>query len=482
MTKSIRKLMNTFILAFLVVTGSLVYWQVVNADNVRATPHNERAFIGENCPLRGKIFDRNGVLLAESIKDANAPCGYIRHYTEPSLSNLIGYYVAGFPPHGIEAEYNDILSGEAGSNAMDHLIGHTLHVAPVGNDIYLTIDVRIQRVINQDFDTPNPPDNKLVYASDRGAIVVSNPHTGEVLAMLSRPSYDANKMVQTLSAGGKHWEDYFNQVNKENALIDRPLQARYIPGSIFKTVTLLGALDSDTYTLDSQWNKQQSLGPIVYDGSRIGPDKNLGYPFFTPGFPITTEYAYSNSDNVVFAQIGVKMGPQRWLDYTKRLYFNQDIPFDLPVAQSSVLNQNGQDLSTWQLAEDAFGQGVDYVTPLQMSLVDNTVANDGILMKPYVVARIIDPNKQPIQITAAQQLNQVVNNQTANEVRQSMFAVTRCNGGYPSVPIRTSPWGIMGKTGTAELGTGQPPIAGCSPRPPTIPVIQPGNQPLRSWR
>ncbi|GCE02988.1 penicillin-binding transpeptidase domain-containing protein [Dictyobacter aurantiacus] len=457
MARSIGRLLGTFILLFLIMTGGLVYWQVVKADNVRSAEHNVRDFVGENCPRRGRIFDRNGILLAESLKDPLAPCGYIRHYTEPSLSNLIGYYVAGYPPYGVEAAFNDILSGQVGITAMDQFVRHTLHEPSVGNDIYLTIDVRIQRVINRDFDTFNPPDNKLVYASNRGAIVVSNPHTGEILAMLSRPSYDANKMVQTLSAGGKHREDYFKQVNKENALINRPLQARYIPGSIFKTVTLMGALDSGTYTLDSQWNMQQSLGPIIYDSSLIGPDKNLGYPFFTPKFPITTQYAYSNSDNVVFAQIGVKMGAQKWLDYTRRLYINQDIPFDLPVVQSSVLNPDGHPLSTWQLAEDAFGQGVDFVTPLQMSLVDNAVANDGMLMKPSLLTRVVDQDEQPVAITEPQQLNQVISSQTASEVRQSMFAVTRCNGGYPSIPIHTSPWGIMGKTGTAELGTGQPP-------------------------
>lgn len=456
MASSIQKLMRTFVVCFLALSIGLVYWQVVIADNVTATPHNQRHYLAENCPLRGKIYDRNGIVLAESVRDDTVVCGYRRQYSDPSLANLIGYYVPNYPtPHySVERTFDKQLSGSDLQNSLGTLVNQTLHTTSHGSDIYLTIDSRIQKLVNQDFDTLNPPDDFNIFPSNRGSVVVTDPHTGEVLAMVSRPSYDPNKMVQTLSGHAKDREAYYTQVEQENALLNRPLAATYIPGSIFKTVTLMAALDSGTYALNSPWNKEDAVGPVTYTGSAIGPDKNLGEGSITQYFPITTQYAYSNSDNVVFAQMGVKIGEQKWLDYNKRLLIGEDIPFDLPVLQSSVQNADGKPLSDWQLAENAFGQGVDAVTPFQMSLLDNTVANDGVLMKPYLVSKITDSNKQVLQTTGPQQLGQVISNQAAAGVRQSMFAVTRCNGGYPSAPIRTSAWGIMAKTGTAEVGGG----------------------------
>ncbi|GCF11437.1 peptidoglycan D,D-transpeptidase FtsI family protein [Dictyobacter arantiisoli] len=466
---SIRKLTYVFVILFVGLSGGLVYWQVVNADNVTSTIHNPRRCLAENNPVRGRIFDRNGVLLAESVPaPASMGCsgGYIRKYTEPSLANIIGYYVPGYSMFdGIEKQYNDVLSGKTGSSALTNEVNKILHKSAVGNDIYLTIDSRIQRLAVQEFNDYHPTTDPFyfqsfitpteqAYTSDRGSMVISNPHTGEILAMVSSPGYDPNKMVQTLSAGDL---SYYNSLiaNPANPLLDRPLTETTTPGSTFKTVTLMGALDSGATTLDTRWDRKAAAGPLYYDGSQIIGD-NLGIDQgFTRYFPINTEYAYANSDNIVFAQIGVKMGQQTWLDYARKLYIDQQVPFDLPVKTSNVQTTDGTPLSTLQLASNAFGQGVDNITPFQMSLVDNTVANNGVLMRPMLVSKITDNSKNVLTSSSPQQLNTVVSSDTAYKVRQAMDAVATCGSAWHLDDNFGYNYSIAGKTGTGEIGGGQ---------------------------
>ncbi|HEV2655725.1 MAG TPA: penicillin-binding transpeptidase domain-containing protein, partial [Ktedonobacteraceae bacterium] len=147
-----------------------------------------------------------------------------------------------------------------------------------------------------------------------------------------------------------------------------------------------------------------------------------------------------------------------WLDYNKRLYVGQQIPFDLPVKPSAVLPDGQDTLADNQLAANAFGQGTVLVTPLQMSLIDDVVANDGQLMRPMLVMQATDRNKNPVQTFSAQALGDQpqVSNQTATQVRQAMYGVVRCGSGSIINQLFTSNDGIIGKTGTAELGNNQP--------------------------
>lgn len=455
---SIRKLTLIFVALFIGLSAGLVYWQVVVAQQVTSNPHNSRRFLNSNASIRGKIYDRNGVLLADSQLSLNG--GYVRHYYDPSLAGLIGYYVPGYPARGVEAQYDDYLSGRKGLTAFDNTINKTLHRPPVGDDIYLTIDERIQKIVNQDYDTPIVIDNVNTFQSDRGSVIVTNPHSGETLAMLSRPSFDPNQIVATLSANDLTYYNKLAADTKENALVERPIQSRYVPGSTYKTMTLVAGLDSGSTTLNEEFDKQHAGGPITYNGHNIGPEgNNIGIGDANPytfRFPVTTEYGFTHSDNIIFAQIGVKTGAQMWLDYNKRFYVGSEIPFDLPVAPSSVEGQPFQDVN---LASGAFGQGYDFVTPMQMSVLDNAVANDGQLMRPMLVGRILDPNKTQIEKYDPQPIGSTpqMSQQTARGVRQAMLGVVRCGSGSLSVvKLGTSPYTIIGKTGTAEVGGGLP--------------------------
>ncbi|MBV9256901.1 MAG: penicillin-binding protein 2 [Ktedonobacteraceae bacterium] len=459
LSTSIRKLTLLFVVLFMALSAGLVYWQVIVAQQVTSNPHNARVTFPDSAPQRGKIYDRNGVLLAETVRTDNGT--YIRHYTDPSLAGLLGYYVANYPATGVEAQFNDYLNGQVGSTALNNTVNKMLHRPPVGDNIYLTIDDRIQRIVDRDFDTPVQIDNNITFATDRGSVVVTDPHTGEVLAMVSRPSFDPNRLVQALANGD---QTYYNQLAKDPAqpLIERPIMNRYIPGSVYKTVTLMAGLDSGKATLDQQFDAKQAFGPIrVGDqgnshlvginhvGSNLSP--------YTIHVPVTTQYGYAHSDNVIFAQVGEETGVDAWMEYNKRFYVTQNIPFDLPVTVSTVDSPNTP-LNANLLGDDAFGQGTDFITPFQMSLVDDIPANNGQLMQPRLVSKIVDPNKTVVLQNQPQPLgNAQVSSTTAQQTLQAMYSVAQCGSGLVAgVTLNQSPWGIVAKTGTAQLGGNQP--------------------------
>src|SRR5256714_3294307 len=318
---SIQKPLKFFIALFIGLVGGLVYWQVVVAQQVTTNIHNSRHCLPDNSPVRGRIFARNGVLLADS-RPSSTICGYQRHYylkDYPSLAGLLGYYISPlYSSSGIEHQYDDYLSGRIGLTALNNTVNRTLHRPPVGDDIYLTIDVRMQRLVDYYFDAAAPPpDGQNVFQTDRGSVIISNPHTGEVLAMLSRPTFDANR----IASGDLN---YFKSLeeNPEHPLVERPIQSAYVPGSTYKTMTLLAGLDSGNAHLDDPFyndspgqpvrfnpNRPQAIGPVIIGSGdqteTFGPVGN-NIEGYTTKYPVNLNYGYTHSDNVMFAQVGAR--------------------------------------------------------------------------------------------------------------------------------------------------------------------------------
>lgn len=490
---SIRRLTNLFVILFIMLSGGLVYWQAVVAQQVTANVNSTftRHCLGDSAPMRGRILDRNGIVLAysKSSKDPEL-CGYQRVYTDPSLAGLIGYYISPlFGSSGIEKQYDNYLSGGVGSTQLDNTLNKTLHRPPIGDDIYLSIDDRIQKIVanyvSQD-PAQFPPDNRNGFATNKSSVIVTNPHTGEILAMLSTPGFDPNR----IAAGDLN---YFHQVqtDPDQPLLERPLQARYVPGSTYKTMTLVAGLDSGNWQLTSQLDQTNATGPVIIgppngtatssctnctnpvqygqqscivllpkncgDGQeKFGPNGN-NICCYTHSYPVDVEYGFVHSDNIIFAQVGAKTGPDTWLKYNHSFYVGQQPPFDLPVMPSSVTRAGQNTLSVAQLAENSFGQGVDFVTPFQMSLLDDAIANDGDLMRPWLVTKIVDPtNSSVVQPFSQQDLGSKMKADTARLVRQAMYGVVECGSGSLVQKLINSPWAILGKTGTGEVGGGNP--------------------------
>lgn len=529
---SIRRLTNIFLILFVTLSAGLVYWQVVVAQQVSSNPYltYSRQCTSESAPIRGSIYDSKGVKLAYSVP-SNIPglCGYKRIYTPEAkgLEGLLGYYISPlFASTGIEHEFDDFLSGRNGLTGLDNTVDRTLHVPPHGDDIYLTVDSRVEKILVKNFPTEAQIDNSSTFLTDRGSVIVSNPSTGEILGILSEPGYDANCVVyctldqlrqdfiakgynktihcagacntsefQTALQNAGHDQPdcqassncnliYLTYLNSdpEQPLIFRPTQDCYPPGSTYKTVTLMATLDSGKIGLndpvffnDPQTNPYpqhlQAMGPItVGSGDQVETFQpsisNIqGYTYH---YPVSLAYGFSHSDNIIFAEAGVQTGAETWLKYNDALYVGKKIPFDLPVKVSTVQPLPQSKLCTFNeqpvananltvpiLAEDSFGQGTDFTTPLQMVLVNNVAAADGKLMRPTVIQKIVDPKTGTIlQSFSPKLLSQVISASAAQQVRDAMYGVSACGSGS-LVRVQLSypytPWAVIGKTGTAQV-------------------------------
>ncbi len=558
--RSINRLTNVFLALFMLLSISVVYWQVFDAKTLITTIYTPNLCAIGNQPVRGSIYDRNGVLLAYSQQDPNAPCNYRRYYCFPSLSPIIGYFSYIYGESGLEEAYDNYLSGAdaTGQNALNNFVNQTLHHPVYGDDVYLTIDARVQNLIDKEYDITydepggnfavdpirhvaqgnfNPPaepipalcqqkDGSLLQqlynqpdenAPDNhpGSVIVEDPHTGEILGMLSRPYFNANEIgdytvclsytnvtdpknpnakpcpgAKALPAGaqpGKNGQPpvtstiggaYFQQLNADPNLPEllRPTSL-YIPGSTFKTVTLSAALDSGKYQLTTPFGGNNCLDPnseaqsYTVNGFNINEagDRYLREYNPLPSCPIDLEHGYIYSDNVIYARVGVGIGVDTWLNYFQRFGMidsnaqnKQPFPFDFPVKASRVDFQAARDDAA-SLAQDAFGQGTLEISPLEMAFVTSTVANNGVGLLPHLLYKVVphgvDPNSvSPVAKTPytgnGVSNGQIISPTTAQEVRESMRGVvTTGSGGI----IGGSPANVGGKTGTAQLGGDEDP-------------------------
>jgi peptidoglycan glycosyltransferase len=425
-----------FIVIFILITIDLVYWQVIDAGALNAQPQNaSRQFDIAHHVLRGKIFDRNGVLLVGRYTQSN---GYTYPYfTDPSLAQTIGYDSDQFGKSGLQASLDSYLSGKSTGTDWSQTFNSWIHRPVKGDNVYLTIDENIQKAAD---------DAVASVTSQPAAVVVSDPRTGEILAMDSRPYFHPGRLNGT---NANDTAAYWRQItqNDPNApLINRVTNGLYAPGSTFKVLTLSAALDTGVESLSTQFNGQDATGPYTVQGHTFDTGNNL-----PPGVTsVDLLHAFMYSDNIVFAHVGVKLGKGTFLDYATRFGLGQNIPFDLPVS-TSVAVTPGENFDQVALASSAFGQANDQVTPMQMLLVTETIADGGRTPKPILVKSIVAPNGSTVTRSNPGTLWNPISSSTASQVNHAMVQVVAAGSGVNAqVPGVT----VAGKTGTAQAGTG----------------------------
>ena len=443
MNTSITRLANTLFLGFLVIAGALGWWQVVQADALLARSNNPRTVEEDARIVRGRILDRNGAVLAENA--AGAPGGS-RQYSLPALAHVVGYHSTRFGSAGIEDTFDAFLRGARAGNPLARLSDQLLHRAPVGADVRLTINADLSRVAAE------------ALGRRSGAIVALDPRSGEVLAMVSAPYYNANQLAE-------HWDSLKD--DDSAPLVPRATEGLYTPGSVFKLVTAGAALDFNAVQVDTAHDCTTDL---VVDGFRI---EQKNHPQLRR---VTFAQDFAWSDNVTFAKTGLGLDTdypidfddaaphpypweregtarslQRFLDYAHRFGFGERIPFDLPVAASQI-STHEQRMSAVELASTAFGQGELATTPLLMALVAATAANRGAMPAPYLVSEIRAADGSVLRPhLPGGRLRQVVRPETAATLTRLMvLSVDEAYARAAQLPGVK----VGGKTGTAEVGAG----------------------------
>lgn len=398
---------------FFVVLAALAWWQVLDTGlaNQDRNPRIVARFYDTN---RGRILDRDGNVIVETLPDGR------RYLHDSSLSHVVGYLDPRYGSQGVELVYNAVLSGRSASG-WSGALRHELLRQPVrGDDVRLTIDPAVQAAARE------------ALGSRKGAIVALDPGTGDILAMVSVPTFDPGAL-------GTVGEELL--ADPSAPLLNRATQGLYPPGSTFKTVTALGALEARIIAPDTPVD---CPGEIVIDGFPVScrntPQGVGTYPF---------SHAFTYSVNAIFTQIGVQLGWRRLDDIATRLGFGQSVDFPLQTARSQ-LTSPGAPRTTVLLASTAFGQGQLLATPLQMALVAATVANRGEIPAPRIALDALRDG-QPAQTLSSPSRRRVVDASTAGTVAammQSVVAAGQATG--VTIPGVT----VAGKTGTAEAGDG----------------------------
>lgn len=330
---------------------------------------------------------------------------------------------------GIEKSYNDILHGnqpeyatalvDAGQQVIPGLGYKRLKLADgagAGN-VVLTLDRNIQKKVEESMDRHEI----------KGAVVVLCPATGEILAMASRPNFDAN-----------HIDNYLAKT--ASPLLNRAVSA-YQPGSVFKLVTAVAALENGIVQPN---DKFFDPGYIEVNHLRFN-----GWDYDKGGRgALTFTEALAYSSNPVFIEVGLKLGAEKLISYGKKFGFGYKTNLNLTDEVGGHLPESER-IYPGELANLAIGQGQFEATPLQIASMVATIANDGIRVEPYLVAKLTNADGVVIKKNAPSPGIRIFSKKTASQIQEMMLAVTRIGTGQAAY---VEGGGAAGKTGSAETG------------------------------
>ncbi|CAM3926216.1 D,D-transpeptidase PbpA [Mycobacterium frederiksbergense] len=432
MNDSLRRLSVVFMALVVLLLANATLTQVFTADGYRADPRNQRVLLDEYSRQRGQIT-AGGQLLAYSVS-TDGRFRFLRVYPNPqTYAPVTGFYSLGYSSSGLERAEDPVLNGSDerlfGKRLADFFTGRD----PRGGTVDTTVRPDVQEAawdaMAEGCDGPC-----------KGAVVALEPATGKILAMVSSPSYDPNKLashdgaVQTAT-----WDQLRDDPNAP--LVNRAIAETYPPGSTFKVITTAAALQSGS-TPDTQLTSAARI-PLPDSTATL---ENYGGSACGGGPTASLREAFARSCNTAFVELGLDTGADK-LKSTAAAFGLDSPPAPIPlqVAESTV----GPISDGAALGMSSIGQRDVAVTPLQNAMVAATIANDGVTMTPYLVDTLKGPDLSNIATTAPTEQRRAVSPQVAATLTDLMVGaeqVTQQKGAIAGVQIAS-------KTGTAEHGT-----------------------------
>ncbi|HJQ43707.1 MAG TPA: penicillin-binding transpeptidase domain-containing protein, partial [Jatrophihabitantaceae bacterium] len=453
MNRPIRKVSIALGLLFLALFVNLNVVQVIKGSSYRNDSQNRRVLLNEYSSPRGQIVvDGNAVAESRATKDE---LKYLRVYPQgPIYAPATGFYSFTYGADGIEAIENPILSGDSSqlftSKFADILTGRN----PRGGSVDLTLNHAAQVAAYNAMKSGNG-------SFKRGAVVALDPRTGAILALVSTPSYDPNRLSSHDSASiSRAYKEFQNA--KSQPMLDRALNQNYPAGSIFKIIDSAAALRHGV-TADQRIPAANSFWPLDPTRKSSCPAslsapcvENFGGEQCDNGQTATLAFALAKSCNTAFAALAVtKIGAGDLKKQAQLFGFDgPQLKVPLSVAPSTV--GSDQTLSDdAALAQTSFGQRDVRITPIQAAMLSAAVANDGTLMQPYLVSTERRPNLSVLNTTKQKQLSQVLDPTLDQELIKMMEGVVTSRegtGGPANITDLGPTVQVGGKTGTADVG------------------------------
>lgn len=405
----------TFIFTFMI--GYYAYFVIATSPKILNNTYNRRIDENASSVIRGTIYSRSKKRLAytDTKGTDNDLTDDTREYPYGNVfSHAVGITTHG--KYGLEKLCNyDLLSSQ--TNALEKIINDFSNTTERGCDVYTTLSVSTQKAAYHSLE------------GYKGAVFVMNPDTGAILSMVSRPSYNPNTIDDI-------WDEIINDSN-DSRLVNRATQGKYIPGSIFKILTTLEYMKE---------NKSYNSFSYYCDGEADFNKFSIECFDGTAHYSVDLKDAFAYSCNSAFSTIGDDLNISRFRKTANQLLFNQPLPLEMDYNESvfPLTKKSTQ----FDVTQTSIGQGKTTVTPAHMAMIASAIANNGILMKPYIINYIENSSGNTVKTTEQTEYKRLMSKAEAKQLQEYMAAV--CDYGTARI-LGNSDYDAYGKTGTAEL-------------------------------
>ena len=405
---------------FLGLAVYMGYFLQVRSEDVINNSYNARLDSFSDRIVRGKIMAGDGTVLAETQVDADGNETRVYYYGSV-FDHAVGYSAKG--KTGIEALANFYLL-TSHVNLLEQVGNELSGRKNPGDNVYTTLDAELQQAAY------------AALGDRKGVVIAMEPDTGKVLAMVSKPGYDPNTLLQD-------WDWLTDEGNGEGQLLNRATQGLYPPGSTFKIVTAL------------EYMREHPVGYRDYQfdcsGVYVNGDYRIKcYHGTAHGHQDFTQ-AFANSCNGAFSSLGLGLNLGAFRDTAKSLLFNSPLPITgLPYKQSSF--EMGPGADTWEILQTSIGQGTTQVTPMHNAMITAAIANGGTLMKPYFLNSVETAGGEEIKKFMPASYGSLMTAGEAEGLAELMHAVVTEGTGSA---VRTDAYTVAAKTGSAEFETGK---------------------------
>lgn len=402
-----------FVLLFLSMSGYLVYFVSTEEQELINNSYNSRQEILINKNYRGSIYSADGIVLAETIISENGT-EQRRYPYGDKFSHVIGYSTRG--KTGVESQANYYLIN---SNIpfTEKVSNEVTDLKNPGDNVYTTLNVALQEAAYKAIDT---------Y---KGAIIVTEPASGKILAMVSNPTFDPNTIVED-------WDSYVND-EKSSVLLNRATQGLYPPGSTFKIITALQYIRENP----ENWTDYQfrcsgsfSVGDhkiSCYHGTKHGEEDLIS--------------SFAKSCNSSFANIGLSLDFDKFEETLSQLLFNKDLPVKFIYSKSHIFSDGT--ISEAEMMQTAIGQGRTQMTPLHLNMITAAIANNGIMMKPYLIDHVETAEGVLVKSFQSSAYGRIMTEEEALIMKELLTSVVEDG---TATKLSGLSYTAAGKTGSAE--------------------------------
>jgi peptidoglycan glycosyltransferase len=430
MNRELRRVSIVIFMMFLTLFVATTSIQVLSAETLSQDQRNVRSIYDSYKTQRGSILvDGQPIAFSEPSDDLYR---YLRTYTDPMYSGVTGFFSNYQGATGLESAMNSYLTGRNSAQFFEQISALFSGNPVTGASVELTIDPAAQKAAWD------------ALGKMTGAVVAIDPKTGNILALVSKPGFDANLLA--VHNGVESTNSYNKLLNaKTEPLKNRATTELFAPGSVFKVLVATAAIESGKYTPESTLPnpvKFQLPGTNTFV-------QNSGEGKCGGKATVSIADALRLSCNVPMAQLGILLGEDVIRAQAEKFGFGQKL--NVPLAITPSVYPEGMDEA--QLGLSAFGQFDDRMTVMQVAMMSAAVANNGLLMKPNLIENVLSSNLAALNTPSPSQLGQTMSADTAAKIRDMMVgAVARGVSSNASIKGIS----VAGKTGTAQNGDGEP--------------------------